>query len=130
MAKIRSLLAIVAGAALVGGCAVAPYDNGYGYGYGNGYDYPGYAPGYAPVSPYDDNPFYGPGYYGPSVGLGFAVGGTFDGDGHRHHDGHDWHGHREGHEWHGDGGHNWHGDGGHDGGGSRGGGTPDNGRGG
>jgi hypothetical protein len=129
MAKIRSLLAIAAGAALVGGCAVAPYDNGYGYGYGygNGYDYPGY-PGYAPVSPYDDDPFYEPGYYGygPSVGLGFSFGGVYGGGHHHDHDGHDWHGHREGRDWHGDGGHQWHGDGG----GSRGGGTPDNGHGG
>jgi hypothetical protein len=64
----KSLLASIAVAGLLAGCAT--YDYGYGYsqpyyGYGYGYDY---GPSY-----YDYGPYYGPGYYaGPSVGLNFG----------------------------------------------------------
>jgi hypothetical protein len=52
------LVAAIGGAALLAGCATAPYDN-YGYGYDRGYDPSYYG--------YDD-----PGYVAPSVGLGFT----------------------------------------------------------
>ena len=82
----RTLLAVAAGAALLGGCATYDYPyngyNGYnGYGY-NGYDY-GPGPAY-----YD-----APGYYdGPSVGFG--VGFSDFGN-------HEWHGDRGRHDWRG-----------------------------
>lgn len=56
----KALLAALAGATLLAGCATGPYyddyyayDRGYGYGYGDPY----YTPGY---------------YYGPSVGFGLS----------------------------------------------------------
>lgn len=56
----KALLAALAGATLLAGCATGPYYDDYGYGsrYGSGYGDPySYAPGY---------------YYGPSVGLGLG----------------------------------------------------------
>lgn len=54
----KTLLAALAGAALLSGCATGPYYDEYGYGYG----YDAYGPNY-----------YGyPGYAGPSIGLGFT----------------------------------------------------------
>lgn len=59
----KAILAALAGATLLAGCATGPYyDDGYGYGYGASYGY-----GYG-------DPYYAPGYYyGPSVGLGFGL---------------------------------------------------------
>lgn len=70
---IKSVLAVVAGAAILAGCATGPYYQDYGYGYGPGYAYPydDYGPGY-----------YGPGYVAPSVGFGVTY---IDRDDHRRH---------------------------------------------
>ena len=60
--KRKSLLALAAGALLLGGCATGYYDT---YGYDDGYYYSrpyGYAYG----------PAYYPRYYGPSVGFSLA----------------------------------------------------------
>lgn len=85
----KTLLAALACAALVGGCAVNPYYAGYGYYYGAPYAY-GYD--YAPY-------YYAPGYYyGPSVGFSYYSGGY-----HRHHGDHHWHHADSGHPWHVDG---------------------------
>jgi hypothetical protein len=63
----RSLLASIFGGLLLGGCAVAPYDYGYGRAYY--YDSPAYY-GY-----YDYGPtYYYPGYYGGIVGPPAVVG--------------------------------------------------------
>jgi hypothetical protein len=102
---IRSTLAVaaVSGAALLGGCAVAPYDNGYGYnqgygyngygnGYSNGYNGYGYAPGY-----------YDPGYVAPSVEFGVQY--SDRGDRRQWRDRDRWHDDRDNdrrREWHGD----------------------------
>src|SRR5688500_8500595 len=59
---IKSVLTVIAGAALVAGCATGAYYQDYGYGYGPGYDYDGYGPTY-----------YGaPGYVAPSLGFGIT----------------------------------------------------------
>jgi hypothetical protein len=80
--SIRSTLVAAGVAALVGGCAAAPY----GYGYNDPYAYNGY-PAYGSE--------YGPGYVepGPSVGIGF---GFYDSD-HHWHDGHRDFDHDQGH---------------------------------
>jgi hypothetical protein len=58
-ASTRTILAPIAAALLLGGCAdYGYYDNGYGY---NGYGYDGYA--------YNDYPGY---YTGPTVGFGIG----------------------------------------------------------
>ncbi len=58
----KAILAALAGATLLAGCATGPYYDDYGYGYGNRYGY-----GYA-------DPYYGSGYYyGPAVGLGLGL---------------------------------------------------------
>lgn len=61
----KALLAALAGATLLAGCATGPYyDDYYGYDRAYGYDY-----GYGYGDPY----YYGPGYYyGPSIGLGLS----------------------------------------------------------
>jgi len=57
----KAILAALAGATLLAGCATGPYYDDYGYGYGNRYGY-----GYG-------DPYYGSDYYyGPSVGLGLG----------------------------------------------------------
>jgi hypothetical protein len=60
----KAVLAALAGATLLAGCATGPYYDDYGYGYG--YDS---RSGYGYADPYH----YGPGYdYGPSVGFGLG----------------------------------------------------------
>ena len=61
----KAILAALAGAALLAGCATDPYYDNYGYGY-SGYNY-----GYANPSYYGPS-YYGPAYVAPSVGLGLS----------------------------------------------------------
>ena len=85
----KTLLAVIASAALLGGCAVAPVDS---YSYAPYYDSgPYYAPYYTPG-------YYGPDYYYYSPPV--IVGGVR----YYSHDRHDW---RDRHDWHGN--RNWHG---------------------
>jgi len=76
----KTLLAALAGATLLAGCATGPYYDDYGYGYGYGSSY-----GYGYGDPY----YYAPGYYyGPSVGFGLSYSNRdyrYRGD-HRHRD--------------------------------------------
>jgi hypothetical protein len=67
----RSLLISVFGVALLAGCAVAPYD----YGYGGSYYYD--APAYYGYYDYGPTYYYGPGYYGGVVVGPPAVVGSF-----------------------------------------------------
>jgi hypothetical protein len=99
----KVIIAAVAAAALLGGCATAPY----------GYDTP-YSYGYAPAYPYTYD-YYGPGYYygPPAIGGGVVIGGSIDsnrGDwrGHGGDSGH-WRGGDRG-NWRGDDRGNWRGD--------------------
>jgi hypothetical protein len=57
----KSLLISVFGVSLLAGCAVAPYD----YGYGGAYSYD--APAYYGYYDYGPTYYYGPGYYGGVV---------------------------------------------------------------
>ena len=77
----RSLLISVFGVSFLAGCAVAPYDYGYGGSYYNAPAYYGY---------YDYGPtyYYGPGYYGGVVVGPPAVVGSFR----YRSDGHHWNG--------------------------------------
>jgi hypothetical protein len=60
----KTVLATMAGAALLAGCVTDPYYDGYGYDR-YGYDRPGYG--------YDGPAYYGyPGYVAPSIGFGFT----------------------------------------------------------
>lgn len=76
----KAVLATLAGATLLAGCATSPYyDNGY-YGGGYGYDYDAAYGG----------PYYGsPGYVGPSVGFGLGYSYT-DRDYRRWHNDNNW----------------------------------------
>lgn len=77
----KTLLAAVGCAVLLGGCAAGPY---YSYDYAQPYAYG-----------YDDGPYYyGPGYYmyAPAFGFSYYSGGDWHG--------HDWHGHDHHGDWH------------------------------
>jgi hypothetical protein len=79
----RTILALAAAAALLGGCATGPYYDSYGnYVYNDApppYYYERPAPRYYEAPPYYA-PYYSPYYYGPSVGFGFS----FSNRGHGH----------------------------------------------
>ena len=68
----KSILALAAGALLLGGCATGPYyQDTYAYNDGYYYERPAYryyGPSYAPAAP----SYYAPRYYGPPVGLSFG----------------------------------------------------------
>ena len=70
----KAILAALAGAALLAGCATGPYYDDYGYGYN-------YGPSYGPY-------YYGSDYYyGPSIGLGLTYSDRdYRRGGHRHRD--------------------------------------------
>jgi hypothetical protein len=81
-----ALLATLAGAALLAGCATDPYYDNYGHGYGGyGYNYG-----------YESPMYYGPAYVGPSVGLGLSYYDRDYRDYRRDHDGRrgEWRGNR------------------------------------
>jgi hypothetical protein len=67
----RSLLISIFGVSLLAGCAVAPYDYGYGGSYYND------APAYYGYYDYGPTYYYGPGYYGGVVVGPSAVVGSF-----------------------------------------------------
>ena len=82
----KSIMALAAAAALLGGCATGPYYDSYGnYVYNDApppYYYERPAPRYYEAPPYyAPPPYYSPYYYGPSVGFGFS----FSNRGHGHH---------------------------------------------
>jgi hypothetical protein len=87
----KTLLASLAGALLLAGCAVAPVEGPYGYGYGGTYGYGGaydygYGYGYGPsyYGYYGD--YYRPYYYSPPIigGFSYYSGGRHDRRGHAH----------------------------------------------
>ena len=81
----RSLLASITGVLLLAGCAVAPYD----YGYGGSYYYD--APAYYGYYDYGPTYYYGPGYYGGvAVGPPAVVGSFQYRSGGRHWNGSTW----------------------------------------
>ena len=81
----RSLFASLLGASLLTGCAVAPYD----YGYGGSYYYD--SPAYYGYYDYGPTYYYGPGYYGGVVvGPPAVVGGFSYRSGNRHWNGGTW----------------------------------------
>src|SRR5439155_8890517 len=84
-ARMRSLFASLLGASLLAGCAVAPYD----YGYGGSYYYD--SPAYYGYYDYGPTYYYGPGYYGGiAVGPPAVVGSFQYPSGGRHWNGGSW----------------------------------------
>jgi hypothetical protein len=73
----KSLLISVFGVSLLAGCAIAPYD----YGYGGSYNYD--APAYYGYYDYGPTYYYGPGYYGGVVVGPPVIVGSFRSGGHR-----------------------------------------------
>jgi hypothetical protein len=79
-AGMKSLLSSIFGVSLLAGCAVAPYDYGYGGSYYSG------APAY--YGYYDYGPtYYGPGYYGGVVVGPPVIVGSFRSDSHHWNEG-------------------------------------------